>query len=410
MRKLIILVLFISTTSFAITLNQVIEIAKKNSLQIKMNEADLMKVYQKIKEVKSNLYPTIQITGTFQKYDPNYITGLSLKNRYSASIGISQKLFDKTVFESLKVAKENIKLQNLIKKDTQVKIIDTAKKLYIKALYYKAVLKKKEDSLKYWEENYKFIKNQFKVGLTNKYNLYRVKAQYQLAKADVEKAKADYTKALIELKRFLFLDKIVYPEGNLKIISYEIPSKDNLKNNTQLKIITENIKIKEREKNFYASSNFPTVNLNLKYETYKTKEFPSLKETWKKGYVLTVSANWTIFDGFKQKSQVLQKESEKIKEKLNYKNTLNDLKKQYETTLEDIKSLTTQAHAYEENIKASEEALKLATERYKYKLTNIVDVLEAEKNYNDVFLQYLNIIYQIDLKIFDLQLLVGMEK
>jgi len=407
MKRFFFLLLLIFGYSSALTLDETIKLAVERSIQLKISEEELKKVYQQIREVKSNLYPAISIKGTFQKFDPNYITGLSLENRYSASIGISQKLFDKTVFESLKVAKENIKLQNLIKQDTKLKIIDTAKRLYLNAVYYKEILEKKKVSLNYWKENYNFVKNQFKVGLTQRFNLYRVKAQYELSKADYQKALSDYKKSLIQLKRFLFLEKIVEPEENIKIYTTDLPKISQLKNNTQLKIIKENIKIKEREKCFYASANYPTLNLNLSYETYRTRDFPSLKETWRKGYVLSLSANWVLFDGFKKDSKVIQKEIEKIKEKLSYKDQLNNLKQQYETTIEDIKSLLKQLKAIEENIKASKEALNYATQRYKHGLTNIIEVLDAEKNFNESQIKYINTIYQIDLRIFDLQLLTG---
>ena len=407
MKKLIFLLLIAFGFSEAITLNQVIDIAVKNSLQIKISQEDLKKVYQKIREVKSNIYPNISITANYQRFDPNYITGLSLENRYSASINVSQKLFDKTVFESLKVAKENIKLQRAIKEDTVLKVVDTAKRLYLNVLYYKAVMEKKEKSLKYWKENYEFVKSQFEVGLTQKYNLSRVKAQLELAKADYEKSKADYEKSLVQLKRFLYLDHIDQPQENLKIFSEKLPSKEMIKNNTQLKIVKENMKIKEKEKEFYASSIWPTLNLNFSYETYRTRDFPSLQPTWRKGYVISLSANWLLFDGFNRDSKVIQTEIERKKYQLSYKDTLNNLLQQYETYIIDLKSLFAQEKAYEENIKASREALEYATERYKHGITNIIEVLDAEKNYLNTQIQYLGIIYQINLKIFDLKLLTG---
>jgi outer membrane protein TolC len=407
MKKVFLFLLLITGFSKAITLNEVIDIAVKNSLQIKMTETDLKKVYEQIREVKSNIYPQISVNAAYQRFDKNYITGLSLQNRYNASINLNQKLFDKTVFESLKVAKENINLQKAIKEDTLLKVVDTAKRLYLSAVYYKAVMEKKEKSLKYWQENYEFVKSQFEAGLTQKYNLSRTKAQLELAKADYQQSVADYQKALIQLKRYLFLDKITEPEDSLLIYDTDIPQENLLKNNTQLKIIEENIKVKEKEKDFYAASIYPTLNLQLSYETYKTRDFPSLQPAWRKGYIITLSANWILFDGFNRDSKVMQTRLDEIKQKLSYKDTLNNLKQQYESDITDLKSLIFQSKAYEENIKASKEALDYATERYRHGLTNIIEVLDAEKNYLDTQIQYLSIIYQINLKIFDLQFLTG---
>ncbi len=406
--KIVFGLIFLAFTfANAITLDEVIQIAKERSLKIKITEKDLEKVYQTIREVKSNIYPHLTLEASYQKVDPNYITGLSLKNRYRASIKIKQKIFDKAVFESLKVARENIKLQQAIKEDTVVKVIDTAKRLYIASLYYKYIMQERKRSLEYWRKYFYFVENQFKIGLTNKYNYYRTKSQLKLAQAQYKKALYDYKKSLIQMKRFLFLKKIEEPEGKLKILSLDIPDENSLINNTELNVIAQTIKVKNREKFFYKASNWPKLNLNLSYETYNTRDFPSLKETWRKGYVITVSLNWNIFDGFKTQSKVMQSDLEKVKEELKYKDKLNQLREKYETDIEDLKALINQEEAYKDSVKSAQEALNLATEQYKYGLSSIIDVLDAEKNYRNNKINYATIIYQINLKIFDLQLLSG---
>jgi Outer membrane efflux protein. len=75
--------------------------------------------------------------------------------------------------------------------------------------------------------------------------------------------------------------------------------------------------------------------------------------------------------------------------------------------LADIKALEHQLKANEENLKVAKEALRLSTERFKANIANTLEVLESENNYQLAQLNYLNTLYNYNLKIFDLMNLNG---
>jgi len=201
-RVIFILLIFISTSS-SMTLNELIKLAEERATSIKLSELDLRKVEYQIKEVKSNLFPKLVLNGSYSRIDRNLNTGFTLENQYRASLSVIQKVFDKTIFESLKYAEQSIKLQEAIKKDIEVKIKDTVKRLYYTVLLRREILKRKEKTLNFWKENLAFTEEKFKLGLTNKFNLLRAKAQYSLALSEYKKALSDYKKSLIDIKKFL---------------------------------------------------------------------------------------------------------------------------------------------------------------------------------------------------------------
>ncbi|HIE59614.1 MAG TPA: TolC family protein [Hydrogenothermaceae bacterium] len=203
MLKLLISLLFIFSLSLAITREDIIKLAEEKTSQIKLSKKDLEFIEAQIKEVMSNIYPHLEINGIYTRYDSNYITGFSLENQYKASVSLKQAIFDKSVFESIKIAKLNRELQKLILKQVKNEIIYTALTLYEDILYKKNLLQIKQKTLKYWQKQLELIEENYKQGFINKFEYLRTKAQYENAIAEVELAKINYQKALVNLKKFL---------------------------------------------------------------------------------------------------------------------------------------------------------------------------------------------------------------
>ncbi len=411
MIRIIMLVLFITGISYAITLEEVIKLAEQKAIQIKLSELDLKKVQAQIKEVKSNLYPKLILTGNYSRIDRNLNTGFTLENQYRASIMIVQKIFDKTVFESLKYAKQSINLQKALQKEVKIKVIDTAKRLYYTVLLKKHIVSLKKQTLDYWEKNLEFTQEKFNVGLTNRFNLLRAKAQYNLAVSDYKQAVSDYKKSLIDLKRFLYLEQITSPQEELKKIPLEnIKFSQVEKNNPQLNVYREKIKIAKKQIDVVKATNYPTLELQADYRTFNTIRFPELQEFWLKGYTISVNLNFVIYDGEQKKSKIIQSRIDKLKEELSLQDILENLKGQYEKILEDIKTTQARLKALKINLEASKEALNLSTERYKYGLTDIIEVLNTQKAYDEAYIQYILSLYNYNMKVLDLYLLAGYEQ
>jgi outer membrane protein TolC len=405
MKKIISAILISYCSSFAITYDEVLSIAEKNATSIKITEKDIEKVQVQIKEAYSNIYPQINLTGTYTRWDPNYISGFTPKNQYSAKLGLSQKIFDYQVFSLIKVAKENLQLQQTIKEDIKQKVKDTARRLFLNSLYYKEVMKIKEENLKYWQENYKYVEEKYKSGLISKYDYMRSSSQLQTAIADYENSKANYEKSIEQLKRFLMVDDITPPEG--KIEKLTIPQEVNTENNTEIKVILSQIKASEKQVEYQKSANYPTVSAFANYQTNNQVKFPSNSEVWKKGYNLGLSLNWTIFDGFAKESRVLQAKIDKSKYEISLQDKIKEVESNIKQAQIDLKALQIQIQTDEKNLEVAKESLRLSTERFKANITNTLEVLESQANYLNTQISYLTTLYQYNLRIFDLMNLIG---
>ncbi len=406
MKKLILFSLFLSfSTTYSITLDEALSIAEKNATNIKLNAKDIEKAELQIKEAKSSILPQINLTGSYTRWDPNYISGFTPKNQYNAKIGLNQKIFDYQIFNLIKIAKENMELYKVIKEDIHQQIKDTTRRLFLVTLANKEILKLKEESLKYWQVNAKYIEEKYKAGLLAKYDYMRALSQLKSSEADYEIAKTNYEKSIEDLKRFLMVEDITPPEGRLDKFSF---TEDvNIENSTSLKVLKSQINLAKKQIEYQQSTNYPSLSAFINYQVNNQIKFPQNEEIWKKGYNLGISLNWQIFDGFAKDSRVLQSKIDKSKYEVSLQDKTMELKTTLNKTKADLKSLEIQLIADEENLKVAQEALRLSTERFKSNITNIVEVLDSQNNYLSAQLKYINTLYNYNQKVYDLMNLNG---
>lgn len=393
-------------SAHAITYEEVMSIAEKNATNIKLTEKDIEKTEYQLKEAKGNILPSLLLTGTYTRWDPNYISGFTPKNQYSVKAGLTQKIFDYQIFSLIKLSKVSVETQQVIKEDVKQKVKDTARRLFLLSLLNKEIVKIKEENLKYWQENYKYIEAKYKEGLLAKYDFMRASSQLQSAIADYESSKANYEKSVEDLKRFLMLEDITPPEGQLTQLIPDVDT-SKIEDNTEIKVLKAQLKLADYQIDYQKAANYPSLSAFLNYQANNQRNFPVGNEIWKKGYNLGLSLNWQLFDGFAKDSRVLQAKVDKSKYEIQLQDKIKEVKTQITKTLIDLKALQTQLQAEKSNIEVSKESMRLSTERFKANITNLLEVLESQTNYQNANLNYLNVLYNYNIKVFDLMNLLG---
>lgn len=394
------------TSSFGITFDEVISIAEKRVTSIKLTEKDIEKTEVQIVEAKSNILPSVNLTGTFTRWDPNYITGFTPKSQYNARIGLSQKVFDYQVFALIKLSKVNADLQKTIMEDVKQKVKDTARRLFLTCLYNREVVKIKEESLKYWQENLKYVEGKYQAGLVAKYDYLRAQSRLQSAVADYEESKAIYIKSVEDLKRFLMLDEITEPEGEITPFIVDM-QEANIENNTEIKVLKYQLRFAQSQLEYQKAANYPSLSVFLNYQVNNQRNFPAGNEIWKKGYNLGVSINWQMFDGSAKDSRVLQASIDRAKQELQLHDKLKEVQTEINKTKVDINSLKVRMKAGEENLNYAKETLRLSTERFKANIGSTLEILESQSSYLTARMNYISTVYNYNLRVFDLMHLQG---
>ncbi len=396
--KYVIWFLMLVSVGWCITLDSAINIALKNNTQIRLSELDLKRVEEDIRKAKAGILPQVNISYSYTRLDSSLAFGFTPQNRQSYALQINQSIFDRSVFDAIRVAKLTKDLQSYILEDVKRVVENQTKQLFYALLYKKQVINLYKENLSYWEENYKLTQAQYKAGIVPMVNLIRSKAQLETAKAQYEQAIADYKKSLEDFKAYLRLKEDVDPEGSLEFVPFE-EDYQSLKNkllekNSTLMVARKNLEVYQRRIDLAKDAYFPTLSGFVTYQGSTGRRSLSGGTQWIEGYTLGFQLNYNLFNGFQREAVLAQANIDYLKQKESYIDTLYTQEAQLKKSLEDILSLKAQIKAVESSLEAAKEALRLSTERYRYGLTNQLEVLDARNNYNQTLQNYYLLLYE----------------
>lgn len=392
----IIFLLLISIT-FGVNLKELLRIAYRNVTDIRISELDLKRTYKEIVKARSGILPSISASYSYTHLDKSLVFGFGLRDRQSYQVNLTQNIFNRVIFDTLSLAKREVKLRKLILEDVKKEVKYRVKEFYYALLYKKSVVELQRDNVKYWKENLKQVEEKYKAGILPRVEYLRAKAQYESAKAQLVDAETDYYKSLEELKAFLRTDSIKDIEGKLVYKDYPLEGKIwedmLLKNNTTLKIAKQKVKIAKKFIDIAKADYYPTVQAFAEYQGFTTRRTLRGGKEWVKGYTVGISLSYTFFDGFKREAEIAQKKIDYLKEKENYKDTLYKVKSELRKVLLDIKSLKERIKATRLSLESAKESLRLSTERYREGVATQLEVLDARNKYNEVLKNYLFLLY-----------------
>ena len=394
---IVLIFLFLISFSFTTDLEELLEIAYRRVVDVKLSELDLKKAYEEIRRARSGILPSLTANYSYTHLDKNLVFGFGLRDRQNYSITLTQNIFNKVIFDTLSLARRELKLRKLILEDVKKEVKYRVKEFYYALLYKKTVIKLEEDNVRYWEKNLKEIEEKYRTGIIPKVEFLRAKAQLESARAKLVSAKTDYEKSFEELKAFLRVEELSELEGELKFKEYPLKEKlweeMLLKNNTTLKIAKQKLSVVKKLVDISKATYYPSIQAFAEYQGFTTRRTLLGGREWVKGYTVGVSLNYTFFDGFKREAEISQRRIDYLKEKENYKDTLYKVKAELRKVLLDIKSLKERIKATELSLKAAKESLRLSTERYREGVGTQLEVLDARNKYNEVLKDYLFLLY-----------------
>ena len=396
--RVIVLLLLVLGFARAITLEQALELAKERANQIRLSELDIKKAEEEIKKARASILPQVSVSYNYTYLGQDLASGFTPHNRHSAVLQLNQTIFNKQVFELIKLANIQRELQSLIKEDVQRILESQVKDLFYGLLYRKAIIMLQEENVNYWEENYRVVSAKFYVGVVPKVELLRAQSQLEQARSQLEQARADYLKALEDFKALLKLEGDVEPEGTLELKEFN-PKEEELlqalkEKNSTLRVAKKSVELAQGTVELKRAQNFPTVNGFANYQLFTGKRSPVGDTELLKGYSFGVSINYLIFDGFSRKAEISEAELDLLKQRENLLQLEYDLRARLRSTLLSINSLKTQIKAVQSSLEFAKESLRLSTERYRLGVGSQLEVLEARANYNNLLANYYLLLYQ----------------
>jgi outer membrane protein len=396
--RVIVLLLLVLGFAGAITLEQALELAKERANRIRLSELDIKKAEEEIKRARASILPQVSISYNYTYLGQDLALGTIPHNRQSAVLQLNQTIFNKHVFELIKLANIQRELQSLIKEDVQRILESQVKDLFYGLLYRKELIKLQEENVNYWEENYRRVSAKFSAGVVPKVELLRAQSQLEQARSQLEQARADYLRALEDFKALLRLDGNVEPEGTLELKEFSLKEEELLQalkeKNSTLRVSKKAVELAQGTVELKRAQNLPTVNGFANYQLFTGKRSPVGDTEWLKGYSFGVSINYLIFDGFSRKAEISGAEIDLLKQRENLLQLEYDLRARLRGILLSINSLKTQIKAVQSSLEFAKEGLRLSTERYRLGVGSQLELLEARANYNNLLANYYLLLYQ----------------
>ncbi|WP_448587877.1 TolC family protein [Thermocrinis sp.] len=396
--KTLLFFLITVSLSFAITLEEALDIAKRQATEIKLSEIEIKKAEEQIKKARASILPQVGFSYTYTYLGQDLALGLTPNNRHSFILQASQTIFDKSVFELIKLSKTQKSLQLLLKEDVERTIEYQVKDLFYALLYRKQLISLYEENLDYWQSNYKTIEAKFTAGIIPKVELLRAKSQLEQAKAQLEQVRGEYLQALEEFKSLLKVEGSIEPRGNLEFkeldLDEQVLIKSLLEKNTTLRAFRKALELAQVNVELRKAQYYPTLNGFVSYQTFTGRKGVGRDLELLSGYSFGVSLNYRIFEGFSREADVAIAELDLLRQRENYVQIEYDLRSSLKKTLISLNSIKPQIKAVQASLDTAKEGLRLSTERYRLGIATQLELLEARANYNSILAKYYLLLYQ----------------
>jgi len=424
-----------------LSLQQAVEIAKKNNYSILNSKLDQQIAVKKVDELFSYGLPQINAGGNFTDYIdiPTQLAPLSFFKPgatgymaikfgvpYTAtgSLSASQLIFDGTYFLGIKAAKEYVNLARLGVKRTETEIAAGVSKMYYAVLLTQSNITMLNNTIVTLEKTLKDNRAYFQNGLSEKIDLDRLELSYSNSQIQRDKIMDQYTISVMMLKLqlgFNVKDSIVLTDNLEKLFSSEsmlasdsmsaVDAKIDYGKRDDYKFVEQSIRLQNYDIQHYKYGYAPT--LSASFTTQRVAygpqfsqlgtDFGNLGQVWFPTTILALNLNIPIFDGFRKSSQIQQSRLTMMKFENDKKSLESNIENEVEQSRLKYVRAKQQMDLQKKNMTLAQEIYDRANVKYKNGVGSTLELTTAENDLKTSQTNYLGAIYdmlvsQVDLK------------
>ncbi len=390
MKKLLIITL-LPAFSFGMDMQEAVNVALENNLEIKQEKVNLKKAQIQLKEDKNLFMPEffLNFSFTFQKDTPytKIPAGvlpfpLSFKQtekdfRYF-DVGINYPIFTGfSRIEKLKISRLDIDTAKYMLSEKENHITALTKKAYLDVLMAKSLVEIYKKQLTAVEKHLERVRAFFKEGLVARIDILQTKVRLSQVKRDLRKSEGEFKIALERLKNILNV-KDSFP---VEPVNVNIPESLNLqsliekayKNRTIIKAIDTKLEQLQGYERIERSPFLPKIFAQAKY--FYTDQYPYLDP--KENYAVSVGLSWK-FQGIKPYYASLKVKQDYRKMRLKLQQLKNDIRFQVKAAYEKYLTARENLKVAEDSLSEAEEYYRMTVEQFNNQLATTTDVLDAE--------------------------------
>ena len=385
-------------TTKTLTIDEAVNLALKNNIEIKQSSMDLELLETKNKYSWNSVSPSISATGGFNGSTP--LDGGDTS--FSYSLGASLRLsLTPTLRTSMKKALLDYQAGKASLETTKRRIELSVRKTFYSLIYFNDNIEIQQRSLETAKQTYESNKAKYSQGRLPELQLLNSQYNYEKKIPDIENLKRTYQSNIESFKILLGLglDDEITLQGKLDD-AFNVQFNDTSLE-TALASIEENATIKNLKQQIAATQNTlqaaklasyaPSISFSLSESTSgsskDTKNFSGavIKEAWEPSSSLSYGVNVNLpLDGFfpwasgKLNVQTAEETLEKLKMNLEQTRTQTTLtvKNSYNSILQNI----TQLELLEKNEELTQKAYEMSKNAYNMGSTDLLSLQQAEDN------------------------------
>lgn len=408
-----------NSVSGNLTLDEAISLALKNQPLIESAEDNLKAAEAKINEQKSFDYPNVEGNLSYNRLGPvssiQFGGGSFLlypANNYNADVSANYTLYDFGKKSALLDLAKSFKLTsaeniNFVKNQLSYKTVY----LFYSILYLEKSLKVKNDEIKTLEQHLDITQKRVNSGTATDFDVLTVKVRVASAENERTDIQNAINKEKIALRDLLGLPsgQEINLSGELNLITQTTNSDSLLAQafvqREEMKIAKDENNSLELQKHVASLGDLPKLNIMGDYGI-KNGFMPNLNAL-RGNWVLGVSANIPIFNGFRKDAQVQEAEANLDANSAHISALKRKIKTEVDQSISQLKTSQAQLTTAELQVEQAKQAVQRAKISYENGVITNLDLLDAETSLAKAELLNLRVIYQNVANTYDLKEAIG---
>jgi outer membrane protein len=393
--------------STTLNLKDALQYALQNYADARKAKLDIENAGYQIDEVRSRALPQVSGTGGLN-YNPllqmsalpgelnpvnpgqTLLVAFGQKWNANLGVGVTQNLFDQSVFTGLKAAKTTREFYQLNSQLTEEKVIEQVASSYYQVYIQRQQIVNIDSNINTTKEVFKVIRGQYENGLGKKIDVDRI--EVKLSNLNSQRLQLLNVLSLYENQLKFFIGMPVttpvrfptLPADSQMVYALDLPDTLDVTGRTEIKVLDKQQDLLDFKKESVKAEYYPTLSLSGSY-SYQglANTFPVFKSS-------TKGANWfdvgtvglslkvPIFNGRATRSRIKQTDIEirKLQEDLNQaKQSLN---LDYENAKTQIKNAILNLNNQRKNIGLAQTVFENTQNNYQQGLAPLTDLLDAQ--------------------------------
>lgn len=414
------LILTFPLFSMDLTVEDAIELATNSNLSLQNAQLDIQDSINKDKEDYFALMPAVSVGGSLRRSNTGVttfalpsMTTVTLDPTVNLALSISFSYnFNPALVTSLKIAPINTNISKL-EKEKLIKETETnVKKLFYAILFQQETLKIQNGTLQSYLDRYNQAKEKYETGFAMELDVLKAQVSYENKKSELSKQQDSIDQQLLTFNYILGLD-LTTPIKLIGNLEYTTLSSATASSNTpQLLQLTQQQELLKINKTMLKQQLYvPSVSLSASYQPFLGDITQSWKaDNWSDAGSISVSVGFNLTNllpgsDANKNLKALQLNEQKLNNSIKMLKDSNELTIQ--KAISSLNSIQTALDQSNYTIELAQTSLNTSKELYKNGYLELLDLKEAENQYELALLAQLSEKFNYISTLIDLEAVTG---